>query len=92
MAAEDEEDLSLTSLTVYLLREGIEKPANALRDPRRLKEIRVAVGTAAHRTLPDADARYLARLATDRGWLEIAEHFASSSQTFEQQTQQSKLP
>lgn len=51
-----------------------------------------ARGSTSHRTLAAADARYLARLATEHGWQQLAEHFGSSLDTFEQQTQQPKLP
>lgn len=60
---------------------------------RRVMPFQMGVrGTTAHKTLLGADARYLVRIATERGWKLIAEHFASSADTFEQQTQQPQLP
>lgn len=60
---------------------------------RRVMPFQMGVrGAAVHKTLPSADARYLVRIATERGWQHIAEHFASSADTFEQQTQQPQLP
>lgn len=60
---------------------------------RRVTPFKMGIrGTEKHKTLTEADARNLAKLATDRGWHQIAEHFSSCCETFEQQTQPPSLP